>query len=689
LNAHFGIGIFDLYHEIFETHFKYVPKYPVKLVIPKIPVKNSLLWASIFGELPEEILATVKKNYLEPLEIKEVNIEVSKVGELFKSNNIFPRRVTQGNLNHYRRSSFLTDATVFYFDASKPQDIVDFWNLRALGRPVFPMPKQFQENQSFRNVLIEFIKSNREEWKHQPGVFDTAVLIRGRHCSMDEMQKFAATINIQPNAGDTSNHHYLNLQHWYPRIWEEGSRGYDRADPNDFYENQTSIDISDIDKFRIHFNPVFPKFAKDRSLKSEPCCANEISFRFYSGTEHLAEVLPKSAGDKFIHAISSLGSFRKEWRVGRNGLVYLVKDTYKEHWDVPPSERVFFAWLEDQGWSPELSTPGILAKQIYKQLDGNVNLLANETLLMVLDHMNGGKNLYKETPTTQIELEDGRDLSVAKVKGKLKGLHDYLLSKGIFRIGLKIQCPNCFRKSWYSLEDIKNICVCPKCINSFPSIGNIDNSTWSYKTVGPFSVPQHADGAFSVLLGLNFFNEHHTGGVKLSPVFSFNAKNKDGTTLEADFAGFWQQSFARSSSDGLLFAECKTYNEFTKKDFDRMSLLAKRFPGAVIVFCTLRKKFTQKEIKNLTRIAKTGRKYWKNNQPINPVLILTFNELSDYRGIPYCWDAELQKRFQYLRGLLNVCAATQYVYLGLPSWEDDWNKKWQKKHEAMIKRRNM
>jgi hypothetical protein len=62
-------------------------------------------------------------------------------------------------------------------------------------------------------------------------------------------------------------------------------------------------------------------------------------------------------------------------------------------------------------------------------------------------------------------------------------------------------------------------------------------------------------------------------------------------------------------NDGVLFAECKTYDRFQAKDFMRMRQLAKTFPGAVLVFSTLRKSLSLQEIKGITRIAKRGRKY--------------------------------------------------------------------------------
>lgn len=93
---------------------------------------------------------------------------------------------------------------------------------------------------------------------------------------------------------------------------------------------------------------------------------------------------------------------------------------------------------------------------------------------------------------------------------------------------------------------------------------------------------------------------------------------------------------------------------------------------------------TVKQLAGLLRqgeIAMRGRRYWKSDRPLNPVLILTGTELfADYGHPPYCWSEELRQRFQHIFGLLDVCDATQQVYLGLPSWHDTWRKAWGKRH---------
>jgi hypothetical protein len=106
-----------------------------------------------------------------------------------------------------------------------------------------------------------------------------------------------------------------------------------------------------------------------------------------------------------------------------------------------------------------------------------------------------------------------------------------------------------------------------------------------------------------------------------------------------------------------------------------MRTLAKTFPGAVLVFSTLRKTLTPKEIAGITSIAKAGRRYWKPERSINPVLILTGTELLTYEDPPYCWDEPIKTKFNHFSGLLGLCDASQQIYLNLPPWEAElWEK---------------
>jgi len=340
----------------------------------------------------------------------------------------------------------------------------------------------------------------------------------------------------------------------------------------------------------------------------------------------------------------------------------------------PESEKIFFAWLKDRGWEAKLSSPGILAKQIYKRLGGAVSMLADKDVLALIENMNGG-TVSRGGSQKDDRVIAERETSVAEVKRRLNAnRYEWFLEKGIFKLGLQTKCPNCQRKSWFAMATLKDELDCPKCLNTFPAAGNIDRERggWFYRTAGPFSVPNFADGAFSVLLTLEALAGRITSGRRSTAVLSFEATAPSKVALEADLAMFWRDGSDGDNTAGILFGECKTYGQFKPKDFQRMRYLAETFPGAILVFSTLRASLTKEEIAALTRLAKFGRKYWKADRPKNPVLILTGAELLTWEQPPHCWNEELQRRFQNVDSLMEHCNASQQIYLSLASWQEDW-----------------
>lgn len=697
LHPQFGIGIFEILNGIYEEYFKYKAKYPVNIVIPKIPHQYGLFWTSFFGEVPENILSELEKHYFEPLEITREDFRLSSLKEFVKGQTFFPRRITQYKLNHFVRSAFRRDAYIFFMDATKVEDIIDYWNLRALGWNGIPVPKQLQDNTQLKEIVVDFLKAYRRPWEHNPKVCDCATIIKARSCTVKEIEDFAKTLKINRQPGDPSDSPYYSLQHWYPRIWDEWARAKDGADPDDIYGVRDSIEIDKASEFKVQYKALLPEFAAKKRYFGQPCCANEISFSFYGGSEMLAEVFPKSTGENLIRAISGIFSIG-DWRIGRNGLVQLVKSSRIEQWDIPLAERIVFAWLKDKGWETKLSAPGLLAKQIYRKANGSVTWLANEKLLKFFEHMSGGsvqrdgnQNKDEEYISGKELKEDGqvyldRDMIIGEVVSQLKNmagfdLHEKLISEGIFKLGLRVSCPYCIRGSWFPLVETTETLICPKCLNKFPAIGNVNKGKWHYKTAGPFSVPKFADGAYTVLIAVDFLSSHKMD-LHTSPVFSFSAESLSKKPIEVDFAMFWQETTYGEERNGLLFGECKTFGEFKTKDYDRMRILAREFPGAILAFCSLGGSLTEKEVIEITKIAKRGRKLWKAEQPINPVLILTGTELFSTFGPPECWeDAGKSKRFDTVRGLLDLCDTSQQIYLNLPSWHDEWREKWAEKRK--------
>jgi hypothetical protein len=310
----YGIGVLDLLFNIFQEHFKFKAKFPAKVILPKIPKAFGLFWSSVFGEYPLHIAKAVEKEFSEALDVLMPEARADKFFELTADDVLFPRRITKWATHVQGGNNFRGHASIFYMDAGKIEDVIDFWNLRASGRPVLPLPKQFLKEKSFKNAVVEFIDEHRRPWGNGNNSFEVATLVRSRHSTMGEMEAFAKA--LRPDVGEGAQDlasQQISLQHWYPRLWDEWARGKDGGVADVYGKDEEAIDITGAQDLLIRIKPLIPSFARENWLRSDGVCANEFDLRIFGADEHLAEVYPKVEGNHLLQEIS--GSCQCFWRV--------------------------------------------------------------------------------------------------------------------------------------------------------------------------------------------------------------------------------------------------------------------------------------------------------------------------------------------------------------------------------------
>lgn len=666
----FGIGLWEILQWIYHDHFRFIQRFPTKVVVPKIPSRDATFWASWFGKLPDKFYKDfISSGYVEAMSV--TTPRANQLDKLLSEKAIFPRRLMQHGIETLSRGNFSRENILFYLNPSDFIDVIDFWNLRAVGRAVLPIPSPLKDDPSLKKIAKEYIEDSRGTHRYNPVIKFRATIIPASSKTMDDTKSFVDSLNLEKDDDGTNP---ILMQHWYPRVWDDWAREKDSASPHDIYfASESEAEINDV-KGRLTLPISKPEGIED-PLIGKPKFANEISFNVYGDLEKYAEVFPQDHGEKLSRQLDSVRAFG-EWRIGRNGLVRLASSFRPISWELPKAEDIFSAWIEDRGWSFELSTAGKLAKVLYKQIEGWTHGFAHKEILTLIEEM--AKSIDGE----------GRDKSVAYIKDRLKQItgsnrrFEKFLEMNIFTLGINTKCPNCQRGSWFEIDKLNKTLNCPKCLQDFKAIDTVSDGNWSYKTVGPLSVPHHADGAICVVLSVDFFSEMRMGSIQTTPVYSFNSQKKGSKKkLEADFAFLWRESAWGEKAEGVAFGEAKTFNEFKKADFQRMKTMGKEFPGAVLIFSTLREELTPFEVEELKKLTRFGNKHWKSDRPINPVLILTGNELMSQFGPPLCWSDEEEKKYRDCSGVLGLAKATQQKYLGIKAWDQTWHEEWEKKRQ--------
>ena len=149
------------------------------------------------------------------------------------------------------------------------------------------------------------------------------------------------------------------------------------------------------------------------------------------------------------------------------------------------------------------------------------------------------------------------------------------------------------------------------------------NIKWAYRTIGAYDSPNKSEGTYTVLLLLRFFSDHQMLDGSTTPLMSFNLKKQNDADEEEekivgkefDLALFFQM-FPRDNIE-TIFAECKTFGSFTDSDIEKMEILGKKFPDAILTFAKLCD-LTEGEKQSLSGLVRRSD---------NPILVLTGEDL--------------------------------------------------------------
>lgn len=719
----YGIGLFEVFSYFFEDEFKFQRKYPLNVCLPQFSGDFDLFFASVFGKLPENIDNLFWERVANHLEAKKIDCSTANYIELLEPSKIFLRRMTRLYLTHH--GNFET--CVYFLDATELIDIIDYWNLRAVGWNVIAVPKQFSQEETVLECVQGLIEENYDRPRSKNRFDRPVTLLKSRSVSEDELKQFSDSFNrLLSDIPDKDKGPKYLFQTIYPRIWDEWARGYDHVECCEVESDTVEHDIS-TNEATIRVKTLDPEFYRHLFPGvGEPRFVNEFNLRLYGDKELLADVIPK--GD--LNLARVIGRYDPlSWRISRKGLVHLSKHSERVmELSIPYAESIFTRWLELQGWTVNLTSPGKIAKQMLQQLDGvhGTWILAKKGIIQLLGEMSSYANVLKKVPEELKKLQDtlqrkGIQSSAEEIEGFVRHLKEIepqlagnkrpmlattfftrlseiagktlekkegesnevrkqritslttqlrkkLIDSNALQLGLEIQCTECSKRSWYSIKSSDYELRCPECHAQFSFPQNTEDIEWAYRTLGAFSSSKQADGAYTVLLTLRFFSVLLEGAT--TPLMSFEIKKDETNLLEADLGLFYQTSKFSESETKIILAECKTFNPnvFDQKAINRMADLGNAFPGAILVFAKLTESLSNEEKALLIPFVETSWKRSKKGQPFNPVMILTGKELF----LDLLWESHLDK--VQFNDLLDICSLTQMVHLGRDFRDEQYNR---------------
>jgi hypothetical protein len=680
----FGTDIFHVYEELYEREFKFVSRHERRVAIFESAASGDAFAAANFGEFPTEApLSGRKTAYLDAFDAVKLEPTAENWVKAIRERYELPLHFTRECLK--REPDGWSDPTLFVVDPSSPLDLIDLWNLRQFHPQVLGVSIAWMKDA--KDFLVEFVKVNHRALPGNPnGVMIHTTVQFGRSISEDR-----AKIAVEEGGLTSINGNAWSFKLWYDDIWR--SHREDRiVRPQRARISVASTDLElpiseEQGRSSCRFRSLSPDFAPTHGDGSARW-VNVLELNKYGTNDTIAVTLP----------LTYHGKGRRGMRIGETTIVsregFVLPQTYKEHGEyfrLLTGQQAVVEWLKSESVVAEPSDPGRIADQMLVSLGGfwGTGLVADVGTIKLLDEMSKSVRRYvdgtlEEFPDRSIEVNRWKEVigrrSKARKFGYVPDMDTFVKAK-VLRLGLVLECPNCRKKNWFGVEGLREQLTCERCLKdyAFPQ-GSLpfDRTPWHYRVLGPYSVPNYAEGAYATVLTLNAFARglgHDRANITYATGLHFRIGNEN--PFEVDFT-FWyrrKRMFDLQEEPVLVFGEGKSFatESFKPEDVARMRKLAEKFPGAFHVFAALKADLTDVEKRVIGEFATWGRERLADGRPRAPVIALTGTELFAGWEIEHAWKDMGDPHAKFVRhpgvridNLWTLADITQQLYLGLP-----------------------
>jgi hypothetical protein len=676
----FGTDVFHVYKQLYEREYKFVRRHARRVAI--FTGDSSFIEASFGGFPTTGRLTHISQAYGDAFGPVTLIPTAENWVKVIREDFLMPLYFTSESLKS--DPEMWREPTLFVVDPMSPLDLVDLWNIRQFHSQILPINLAWLSET--KDFLTEFVKANSRPLPRSPNGDMIRMTIQFGRSISEEQARAAIEKAGLSGLSDTP----VKLKFGYDRIWEPNRDGFTaRLRPSRLFASTVNLElpVSENDTgLSCRFKSLAPDFSPTYGEGSARW-VNVLKFSSYGTDDTLATMLPSSFTDDRGPRLRLGGATL----MSREGFV--LPQEYKEHEEylqLLTGQQALTQWLGNQGINAEPSDPGRIADQIVSSLQGlwGARLIADRDTVKLLDEMS--KSVQKladgkleEFPDRSIKVKRWRDLVNRRKNapfGQTISL-DRFIKANVLRLGLVLECTNCRKKNWFGVEGLHEQLTCERCLKSyaFPQGSlNFDRTPWQYRVIGPYSVPNYAQGAYATVLALNVF-AHGLWSDRPRLTYATGLKYKigDADPFEVDFTFWYQRTtiFSLEEAPVLVFGEAKSFaiESFKQEDLARMWKLAELFPGAFLVFASLKDSLTETEKAEIGRLATWGRERLVDERPRAPVIVLTGAELFAPWHINQSWKKLGGERAKFadsrrarLDNLWILAEVTQQIYLGLP-----------------------
>jgi hypothetical protein len=591
-----GLSVFHLYRDLYRREFQFVRRHPHHVVEANVKQSSMRAFsACLFGGFPEgEDLTYFAQAFRDAFEPKLESLTGESLAHLYKTGYTSALQLGLGKIEiRYQGHS---ERTLFVLDATESRDLIDFWNLRAIQRDLIPIPKQWLGD--LANFCREYIISSFRPLPNNPNnIMLRATVMFSRSIPSAQIEDLHSKYFRVDLAGANV------LQDWYPPIWRPvPDIAFGPMRPTLISEEKTvDVPVSG-ERQSIPLEVLSPDFA-DR-YGNEHRWANVINLTDWTHEDRIATTYPCNIRDA---SFPSFGLGLDLTIPTTEGVVVFPSfKTGHTHVDLQDGTSAIQQWLKTAGIDAETSESGRSTQQIIQSLGGfwGVGSFAHAEIVRLL-------NDVSRRPIAQsIQYQDFKNRIGRAIKGDIwrHKNAETLIERKAVELGLELKCTKCSSWSWHPLRQLGYQVTCSLCLQEFrfPIAAPSDSkkSKWAYRLIGPFALPNYANGGYAAALAIRFFAEIMGRIDRAGVTWSAGQKMKLSPTeeIEADFVLWYQRKriLANDYPTELVFGEAKSFrgrgaqerhsirDAFEVDDIERLKTLACRFPGSILVFTTMK-----------------------------------------------------------------------------------------------------
>lgn len=688
-NVGFGLSVNNLYGDLYTKEFQFARRHKHNIVYVKPEDSSfSTFVACIFGAFPtQRKLRYFEENYKYVFEPEEISLTDKSFSKTCKTRYTSALKFGQAKLDvNYNDHS---DPALFVLNALESRDLIDFWNLRIVRRNILAIPTQWIQNLS--PFCKDFILKNYRPLPGNPhGVMIQPTVMFSRSISdKDSDEIFKKYLKVDKKDANC-------IQQWYPPLWRPSPEFMVRTTRPTVSADEKRIDLSvDLEKPEITFDTLWPEFAKKYGNRHR--FANVVKIGGWGDNDQLATSFPCNYKNP---------SFPK-FRLGREhllptaeGLVFFPEyRNISERWELVSGTKALNTWFNDNKITATLSDAGRSTQQIIQTLGGfwGVGKIAKPGTVKLLDEMS------RKPLTRSVHYDEFRQ-KIKKAVGKSIWRYkefETLVERNAVELGLELKCSKCGSWGWHSIKHLDYSLICDLCLQKFnfpiTNPGSSQCCKWAYRVIGPFALPDYAKGGYASALSIRFFSDVIGKMDRVGVTWSTGQELSlcNGKKIESDFILWYQrkQMFGTDYPTEIVFGEAKSFGKdvFKDEDVNKMKALGEAFPGAVLVFATMKDagELSKEEIGRIRKLAEWGREYdEEKDQTRAPVIMLTGTELFVDPPLEHVWKEKGGKHTQLiapaymsvrLDNLRILADLTQQLYLDMPSYHSWMETKWKRR----------